>query len=323
MKLAWVIGAGGLLGTALTRHLQETGTRVFVPTERFNWHCEQTLFAQIGSAIRDFSALVHSADSWEIYWAAGVGAMGSESAELARETRALAALLSGIAAQQPLAGVRGAFGFSSSAGAIYAGSTADLITEDTEVAPTTPYAREKLAQEALLAEFAALPDAASVLVARLSTLYGPGQSSEKKQGLITHIARSVLRKRAVQIYVPFDTTRDYLIADDAATAIVGVLRLLDRGSGLTIKIVASEQPTTIAEIISVFRRVTRQPPRIVTSSSKLSALYLRCVRFRSRVLCDQTPKPRTVLLVGVAQVMEAERLNLVRPAAQTLPTRPT
>lgn len=126
----------------------------------------------------------------------------------------------------------------------------------------------------------------------------------------------MLRNRAVQIYVPFDTIRDYLIADDAADAVVGVLRLLDPGSGVTIKIVASEQPATIAEIISVFRRVTRRTPRIITSSSKLSALYTRCVRFKSNVLCDQARKPRTVLLVGVAQVMQAERMNLAIAEAE-------
>lgn len=316
MTLAWVIGAGGLLGSALTRCLQSDGSRIFAPAARFNWRLEDELTAQMRSAVQDFAALLKPADCWEIYWAAGLGAMGSAAEELAQETRALANLLECIAAQPGLAGSKGAIAFSSSAGAIYAGSATELITEDTPVAPTTPYARAKLTQEALIGAFAGQAAGPAVLIARLSTLYGPGQSSRKNQGLFTHIARAVLRNRAVQIYVPFDTIRDYLFADDAAEILVGALRLVVNQGGATIKIVAAEQPTTIASIISVFRRVTRQPPRVVTTSNKLSAVYRHCIRFRSRVLCDQSPKPRTALVVGVAKVMEAERMNLVRAGVQ-------
>jgi UDP-glucose 4-epimerase len=310
---AWVIGAGGLLGAALTRQLHQKGNRLFAPETRFNWHQESELFTQINVAVRQFADQLQPDDRWEIYWAAGIGAMGSGHTEMAQETRALVALLESIASQPGLAGSRGAISFSSSAGAIYAATTAELITEDTPVAPSTPYAHEKLAQEAVLSSYSMQPNRPAVLVARLSTLYGSGQSSGKKQGLISHIARSMLHNRAVQIYVPFDTIRDYLYADDAAVAIVGVLRLINERRGVTMKIFASEQPTTIAEILSVFRRVTRHPPRIATSSSKLSGLYSRCVRFKSCVLSDTTPKPRTTLLIGVAHMIDAERANLVKP----------
>jgi UDP-glucose 4-epimerase len=108
--------------------------------------------------------------------------------------------------------------------------------------------------------------------------------------------------------VPFDTIRDYIAADEAAAAMVAALRSTNEKPRVLMKIVASERPTTIAEIISVFRRVTRRPPRIVTSASSLSKLYSRRVLFQSKLLQESPPAIRISLLVGISQVMTAERL---------------
>jgi UDP-glucose 4-epimerase len=117
----------------------------------------------------------------------------------------------------------------------------------------------------------------------------------------------MLRNQPIQIYVPFDTIRDYLLADDAAAALISALAVAsDKEVALT-KIVASEEPTTIAEIISIFKRIARRAPRIVTSASRMTAVYSRRVQFRSVVAADSAPVPRTSLLVGIAQVMAAER----------------
>ncbi|WP_219925007.1 hypothetical protein, partial [Halomonas sp. ND22Bw] len=47
------------------------------------------------------------------------------------------------------------------------------------------------------------------------------------------------------------------------------------------RIVASGRPTTIAEIISILKRVAKRSPRITTSASKASSLYARRVQFCS------------------------------------------
>jgi UDP-glucose 4-epimerase len=312
MTIAWVIGSNGLLGAALCRALRENGTTLFSPTERFCWGNETQLAAQLAAAVQSFANQVGATDRWEIYWAAGVGTMSSSSAALVPETNALSCLLSLVKSQPGLIAAYGALTLASSAGAIYAGSTDEIISENTPPAPTTDYAYEKLRQENLLHSFVSAHSGISALIARISTLYGPGHSAGKQQGLIAHIARCIVRNQPIQIYVPFDTIRDYITANDAAAMMVSSLRAICERPGVVTKIIASEQPTTIAEIVSVFKRIARRAPRIVASTNRLSSLYSRCVQFRSNTLPEYVRTPRTSLLVGIAQLMAAERASFVR-----------
>jgi len=312
MTIAWVVGSSGLLGSALHRALHRTGTRLFQPAERFRWDSQPELTVQLDVAVKAFANSVGPEKKWEIYWAAGVGTMSSTEAELVVETRTLSTLLHLVQSEPGLVAAKGCFAFASSAGAIYAGSTDDIISENTPVAPTTAYAREKLKQESLIRSFALNNCSVTAFIARISTLYGPGQATGKQQGLLAQIARCILRNQPIQIYVPFDTIRDYIAADDAAAAIVAVLRTIRGKSGIFTKIVASEIPTTIAEIISIYKRITRRSPRIVASASKLSSIYTRRIQFHSIAEPAIERISKTSLLVGIAQVMAAERSAFAR-----------
>ena len=312
MKLAWVIGSGGLLGSALCRNLQRNGARLFGPETRFAWGDASELHRQLAQAVSGFAVESALADGWEIYWAAGLGTMGSAAETLVPETRALAQFLQLVGAQPSLKLKPGTLAFTSSAGAIYAGANDAVITESTVPAPTTAYAREKLIQEGLVSSFATASGNVNALIARISTVYGHGQSPGKQQGLLTHIARRILRNQPIQIYVPYDTIRDYISVDDAAAAMVKAVRAVGNGPSVTTRIIASERPTTIAEIVSIFRRITRRAPRVVTSASPLSALYARRVQFRSIALPRSANVASKSLLVGISQLMEAERAAFAR-----------
>lgn len=311
MTIAWVIGSGGLLGSALCRALHRQGTELFSPTERFCWGNEHELARQLDAAVQSFAVQVSAADRWEIYWAAGVGTMSSPASAFVTETDTLQTLLNLIESRSALTATPGALAFASSAGAIYAGSTDEIISENTPPAPTTTYAHEKLRQEFLLRSFALANSRISALAARISTLYGPGHTVGKQQGLITHIARCILRNQPIQIYVPFDTIRDYITSDDAAIMMVVALREISGEPDFLTKIIASEQPTTIAEIISIYKKITRHTPRIITSASKLSRLYTRRIQFRSIVAAEHA-RAKTSLHLGIAQVMGAERAAFVK-----------
>jgi UDP-glucose 4-epimerase len=313
VTIAWVIGSGGLLGSALTRELQRGGGALFFPAVRLCWDSESMLAAQIETAVAEFAA--RAADGlWEIYWAAGVGNMGSVAADLARETRTLELLLELVGNEPRLSPANGALAFASSAGAIYAGSVDYIINEHTLPAPTTPYAREKLKQEERVRSFASARPGFFALIGRISTLYGPGQAQGKRQGLIAHIARCVIRNEPIQIFVPFDTIRDYIAADDVAARIVAGLRASNREPECRVSIVAAEQPTTIAEIVATFKKIARRVPRIVTSASRLTSVYSRRVQFRSVEGAGPGRSSSTSLIVGIAQVMAAERAAYVRSA---------
>lgn len=307
MSIAWVIGSGGLLGAALCRALRRDGTALFVPQLRFQWHDPVALAASMKAAIEQFESQLGDAPRWDLYWAAGVGTMSGGELDLLPETRALTQMLQLLGASTRLMAVPGAISLASSAGAIYAGCADSVITEKTEPQPTTPYAHAKLQQENLIATFTQAHVKVCGMAARISTLYGAGQASGKKQGLLTHIARKIIRNQLVQIYVPFDTIRDYISADDAACVMIRSLRAQPASSGFLVKIVASERPTTIAEIVSTFKRIVRRPPRIVTSANRMTSLYSRRVQFRSVVLVAASTAPSTSLAIGISQLMTAER----------------
>lgn len=318
MTIAWVIGSGGLLGEALCRALRRHDTKLFFPAERFCWDGGPKLASQVAAAVQAFASQsqVGAADRWEMYWAAGVGTMSSAQDALEPETQSLALVLRLFEANPRLMTTSGAMAFASSAGAIYAGSQDDIITENTSPTPTTAYAREKLRQEDLVSSFALANPRTIALLARISTVYGPGQATGKQQGLLTHIARRILRNEPIQIFVPYDTIRDYIAVDDAADAMVSALRVTSVKPRILTKIVASEQPATIAEILSIFKRIARRPPLIVTSASRLSGLYSRRIQFHSIALPECARPPTKSLPVGIAQLMMAERAAFVRSSAK-------
>lgn len=47
MTTAWVLGSGGLLGSALCRALRIDGTDLFSPVERFHWNSESAVIQQV------------------------------------------------------------------------------------------------------------------------------------------------------------------------------------------------------------------------------------------------------------------------------------
>lgn len=306
-----------MLGSALCRALVRTGTELFKPAQPFKWESIAEFEIQAAAAVEAFADRSTDTGRWEIYWAAGISHMGSSAADLARETQALATLLRLLGSESRLNLSSGAIAFASSAGAIYGGSPAGIINENAAVAPTTAYGREKLVQEDLLRSFVA-SNSATALLARLSTVYGPGQSTGKPQGLLTHIARCMLGNRPVQIYVPLDTIRDYISSDDAALVMVNALHGMRKTPHALTMIVASERPTTIAEVVATFRKIGRRAPRVVTSAAKLSPVYPRTVQFRSLAIPENARASTTSLTVGIAQLMVSERAAFVR---SSIPSR--
>ena len=86
-------------------------------------------------------------------WAAGTGTVGASEQAMAAETETLSAVVEALAgAVRPNLDNR--LLFTSSAGAIYGGHGTGVIDEATPPAPITPYGREKLAQEAIVARLA-------------------------------------------------------------------------------------------------------------------------------------------------------------------------
>lgn len=232
--------------------------------------------------------------------------MSSTEQEMRSETDALASFLRALDTEENLQEASGVFCLSSSAGGVYSGSLENVITETSVACPTTVYGEAKLEQETLAKTLAR--KSLGIFIARIANLYGPGQSRTKKQGLLTHIARCMLTRRPIHIYVPFDTMRDYLHVSDAAHDFVNASALVKPGDTVT-KIIASQEPATIATIIGLFRRITRQNPLLVTGTNALGASYPHRMCFSSAILKNSRGTNRIGLPEGIAETFAHERLQ--------------
>lgn len=318
--LAWVVGAKGLLGSHLVRaQAAPAGGRLWTPelsaAAGFSWSSPVKLHAELQAAAAAFvDAVVRGGHAaWCVYWAAGAGIVGSTPAALAAETAALGQVLQALGAQldrlrgSGAAPVPGLFFLASSAGGVYGRCPDSPATEASPCLPVSDYGREKLRQEALLADWAGRHDVGH-LIGRISNLYGPGQNLAKPQGLITHLVRSLVLDRPVHLYVPLDTLRDYIHVDDCAAGIVHAAAQLlsQRGAGPragAVKIFASEQPTSISTLIGIISRVTRRRPRVVYVAVRaLTEQQPRRLTFRSTVLRPAGWLNGIGLPVGVSQV---------------------
>lgn len=307
MNFSWVIGSGGLLGTFLVKRLLRSETTVFVPNRKIQWKNDATLRSTIQAAAADFFHSVQEAGgNWSIYWAAGNGTMSSYQDDLEVERIAFEVLVNQIIRYSHLPQTGSIF-FASSAGALYAGVIDETIDETTPIKPINDYGFEKIRQEELLYQVAG--SNCRVLIGRISTLYGPGQQKQKSQGLISLIARSILRNQPVHIFVPLDTMRDYLFVEDAAADIVDCMEKFHHDRFL-IKIFAAERSTTVAEIISTFRRIFRRKPRIITCRHVTTSMYQKKIHYRSRYRNEQDGSPKTSLLIGISKIIASERTAL-------------
>jgi len=132
----------------------------------------------------------------------------------------------------------------------------------TEPRPTNIYAATKLAQEHILAAWAAAHDT-NLSVLRLQNVYGPGQSlTNSYTGIVALFARLAREYQSLEVYEDGRILRDFVYIDDVIEALFAAIassatesRCLDIGSGT---------PTTIHELACTIASICGAPdPTIV------------------------------------------------------------
>lgn len=288
---AWIIGQGGLLGSAVAR---TAAGRPLFDAAPIPWGTPRALPVLEAELDRFLSGL-EEGQRWGLVWAAGAGVIASSAADLDREMDVFRAFLRTLA-HRPEAGRGGVF--LSSSASVYAGARGAPFDETVTPVPLNAYARTKLAQEEAAATI--LAGRVPLAVGRYSTLYGPGQKLSKPQGLVSQLCLQAALRRPISIFVPMDTTRDYLYVDDAARLAWAELELLERTGTSRTRILASERGTTIAELVRVVQQVSRVKVRVVQRLGATGSGHVRDLRLRSCL--PGTPLTIEPLQTGVQQV---------------------
>lgn len=248
----WVIGAHGMLGSAIARSAAPHA-RLF-PAPVIPWGTSADPLATLRAVADEFQAWRRAGGRWAVVWAAGTGVVASPRPLLETQRDVVVGLARSIADEAPPGG---AFLFASSA-AVYGAGAADPSDEESPAFPLSAYGELKLATERELTRI--LTGRVVPVIARIGTLYGPGQNLTKSQGLVAAMCREAIREGVIPLWAPLDTLRDYIHVDDAATACAGLVGRASTGElgEAALRVVASYRSTTIAELARTVQAVAHR-----------------------------------------------------------------
>ncbi len=313
----WVIGRGGLLGNSVEKNCRFFG-EIYAPAERFMWSDSGQLERQIAENCKQFSQIIGD-EQWAIFWCAGKGTLASTTEQMFEETTIFQRFLKSVEKNfRPNSLQNGLIFHASSAGGVYAGSENQPFTELTTPQPMTAYGEAKLKQEEYLREFSDRLGV-RVVVGRISNLYGANQDFSKNQGLISTICDSILRRQPINLFVPLETSRNYVYVADASRIIVDAAKIALAETKLTrkfIKLVVADENLTIGNILSVAKTVFRVRPLITASSNSKTNKQPRSINFKSVALLDADSFCKTRITVGIKRVMADLNANYLRNGSQ-------
>jgi UDP-glucose 4-epimerase len=252
----WIVGAGGLLGSSVVSTAPTT-IRIWRPNRRVEWSNQAQWPEHFAGALREMRD-VDDGDGWSIWWCAGRGTVSSSLEELHDERRALEVLLDSLARSPKRWRERGSIVFSSSAGAVYAGTDEVPIRVDSLPRPFTAYGRIKLELEELVRRRASEIGMRSV-IARITNLYGPRQDLGKGQGLVSRVCSAILSREPVPVFVSLGTVRNYVYASDAASLSWRLFHDESRGETVT-SIICSPANVSVGGVLKMCELIADRQP---------------------------------------------------------------
>lgn len=309
MRTVWVVGARGLLGSAVVRSIDASAGWSRLDVDPLPWADEVEFPRAVVAGFQVLSREARlSGSPWSIVWTAGAAFTSSTQEELDQELDQFRLFLTVVQAELELNPCTGSIFLASSGGGLYAGAANPPFTEDTPVAPLAPYGWFKLAMENELKRFAAEAKV-SVLLGRVTNLYGPGQRIDKLQGLITHLAIARYGTKPAFIFVPLGTVRDYIYVDDCAALILDSLERLIVESIkssfplIITKILGSGQAISISTLLGYYRGITKAAPRVIHGTTDASKHQAFDLSMRSIVWPDIDRRDKMPVAAGFKATM--------------------
>lgn len=300
----FVIGSSGLIGSAVVNNLENAKPFPI----RMPW-------GNIEQCIANFESWNVEQPGTGIVWAAGSSGVSATKEMLHAEMMLFRAFLNAVKRnEEQISYVL----LVSSAGGVYGEASDEVITESTIPNPISDYGKAKLQQEIELTELAS-SSRFRTLIARVSNAYGPRQDLNKKQGLISHLVQAALRNQPITIYVPMETKRDYIFADDVGAKISRFISFCDgKDSKTEVKIISSGVSSSISEVVSEIDRSTGMITPIVFAEQRETGLQPSSLVFKSSVLRSVDDYQCASLAEGVSSIIESQRLEIDRiPSPET------
>lgn len=170
--------------------------------------------------------------------------------------------------------------FPSSGGTVYGDVPDEIISEETNPKPRSPYGIVKLTIEHYLRYFQSTRGL-DYIVYRIANPYGPGQNVHGKQGAIPIFMHKVLNDEALQIYGDGSMVRDYIYISDLIDMLVASYdkpvkhREYNLGSG------SGQSINQIVEAIETCTGKSFSKEHVTASASFVQKIVLDMQRFKS------------------------------------------
>jgi UDP-glucose 4-epimerase len=302
---SWVIGSNGLLGSAVSDELNKSSLS-WQPSKKIIWdnagsgNSAIKLEESIEAAVKEYVAAV-GANTWEIYWCAGIGVVGSDMDLLDREVTAIKILLSCMRSSGLTANKSGRMLFASSAGGVYAGSSNPPFTEETVPIPISDYGAQKLQIEELLINFGKNNNV-EIRIGRIANIYGANQNIRKQQGIVTALVKSTILNTTVSMYVPLNTLRNYIFVSDAAFKIINFVR--SSTNNHEVRNICSNENWSLGSLIRITKDVTKKRIHLAHAVNRQSQLQPLDLRMKSLSENKESSVREVSLPVGVSVVRE-------------------
>jgi UDP-glucose 4-epimerase len=245
-----LLGGGGFLGSALTRHLDDSGGTVHVITPRKPEKAPEKAIIHQGSL--DDEALINSIlpSCGTVIHLASSTNPGNSARHPEKEGHLNIAptlnFLSILQNYKPFHLI-----YLSSGGAIYGNPATIPVKENDRLAPRSNYGAGKVAIETFLRVLAS-PPGQNITIARPPNFYGPGQPYKRGFGVIRTILEHLYRGTTMEIWGNGETVRDYLYIDDMVSALNRMINMPQDNGTYNI---ASGRGLSLNQVIDIIETV--------------------------------------------------------------------
>lgn len=148
--------------------------------------------------------------------------------------------------------------FSSSGGAIYGNQKAEMLLENSETNPISPYAISKLTIEKYL-EYFRINHGLEYISLRYSNPYGPRQNVIGSQGVVPIFLHRIMEKKPISVFGDGENIRDYIYIQDAIEATINIFPLKTKQHVFN---VGSGVGVSINELIRIMKNVVGMPVQV-------------------------------------------------------------